>query len=68
MNAVHHAKLRAAKWHYDPVSERYSAPGVPLDGAQKMFTQAEAWEQYEAALAKEKQPAAKDVKKVDEAG
>lgn len=63
MNAVHHAKLRAAGWRYDPVSERYSAPGVARDGEQKMHTQAEAWEQHEAALAKEKQAAAKDDKK-----
>lgn len=60
MNAVHHQKLRAAGWRYDPISERYSAPGVVLDGEQKMYSQAEAWDAYEAQLAKEKQKAAKD--------
>lgn len=61
MNQARHAKLRDAKWHYDPVSDRYSAPDVPLDGEQRMYTQAEAWEAHEARLAKEKQ-ATKDEK------
>lgn len=54
MNQSRHRKLRAAGWHYDPLSDRYSAPGVPLDGNQKMLAQAEAWEAYEAAQAKDK--------------
>lgn len=53
MNQAQHRKLRAAGWHYDPLSLRYSAPGVALDGKQKMFTQAEAWEKEQAAKAKE---------------
>lgn len=52
MNQAHHTKLRAAGWHYDPLSERYSAPDAPLDGTQTMYTPAEAWERYQAAQAK----------------
>lgn len=62
MNAVQHRKLRDAGWRYDPLSERYSAPGVPQDGTQKMFTPSEAWEREEAAAAKAKAAAAKEEK------
>jgi hypothetical protein len=49
MNQARHTTLRASGWHYDPVSDRYSAPHVPLDGTQKMYTPAEAWEAEETA-------------------
>jgi len=54
MNQAQHTKLRQAKWRYDPVSDRYSAPGVALDGTQRMYTQAEAWAALEAAEGKDK--------------
>lgn len=59
MNAAHHAKLRASGWRYDPISERYSAPDAVQDGTQRMYTQSEAWERYEAAQTKERAAAAK---------
>lgn len=62
MNQAHHTKLRAAGWRYDPLSDRYSAPGRAMDGTQKMYTHSEAWDAYEASLAKEKQTLAKDEK------
>lgn len=60
MNKTRHQKLRAAGWFYDPLSDRYSAPGVALDGEQKMYDQADAWQAYETAQAKLKQQPAKD--------
>jgi len=57
LNAAHHEKLRAAGWHHDPVSDRYSAPDAPQDGTQRMYDPAEAWAAYQAAQAKAKDEA-----------
>jgi hypothetical protein len=43
-----HEQLLAAHWRYDPLTDRYTAPGSAADGTARQYDIGSAWYKFQA--------------------